>query len=151
MNITTETFFRPPENSREQVNLPAPLFNRCVLLLNRSMTKNVFVPIRSMQLQTIIDESEIIFVDSQSYAVQEGQGGRLIIVAWQVLLHGARDSLNEPVPVEVAYYGNENHGTHRRLMSELPRALDAYEARMKAGEGAEKTATVLPFCASEHS
>lgn len=145
MNITTETFFRPPENSCEQLNLPAPVFNRCVLLLNHSNSKNVFVPIRPMQLQAIIDESEIIFVDSQSYAVQEGQSGRLIIVAWKVLLHCARDSLNEPVPIEVAYYGNENHDTHRRLMSEFPRALEASEARMKDGDESEKTATVLPF------
>ena len=148
MNITTETFFRPPEKSREQVNLPAPVFNRCVLLLNHSNTKNVFVPIRPMQLQAIIDESEIIFVDSQGYAVQDGQGGRLIVVAWKVSLHGNRDSLNEPVPIEVAYYGNENHNTHRRLMSEFPRSLDACEARIKADDEAEKTATVLPFRAN---
>ena len=79
MNITTETFFRPEEVAREQVNLPAPLFNRCVLILNRSTTKNVFVPVRTMQYQAVIDTDEIIFVDNQGYAVQDGKGGRLII------------------------------------------------------------------------
>jgi len=58
MNITTETFFRPKEVAREQVNLPAPLFNRCLLLRNHSTTGNVFIPVRTMQYQAIIDADE---------------------------------------------------------------------------------------------
>lgn len=145
MPVITETFFRPEEIAREQVNLPAALFNRCVLLLNNSATKNVFVPVRSMQFQAVIDAEEIIFVDNQSYAVRAGHGGRLIVIAWEVALHGRRDSLSEPVPIEIAYYANENHETHRRLMGEFPKALDLYETRMKADEQEGKTATVLPF------
>ena len=69
MKTTTETFFRPEEVAREQVNLPAPLFNRCVLLLNHSATNNVFIPVRAMQFQAVIDADEIIFVDNQGFAV----------------------------------------------------------------------------------
>ena len=145
MNITTETFFRSEELVREQVNLPAALFNRCVLLLNHSATRNVFIPVRSMQYQAVIDSDEIIFVDNQGYAVQGGKGGRLIVLAWKVALHGPRDSLTEPVPIDVIYYGLERHETHRRLMGEFPKALDIYEERLRGNSDAGKTATILHF------
>jgi hypothetical protein len=35
-----------------------------------------------MQVQSVIDEEEVIFVDTQAYAVREGNGGRLIMLAW---------------------------------------------------------------------
>ena len=145
MKITTETFFRTAEVGREQVNLPAPLFNRCVLLLNRSTTKNVFVPVRSMQYQAVIDSDEVIFVANQGYAVQDGKGGRLIVIAWQVPIHKSRDSLNEPVPIEVVYYVHDDHDIHRRLIGEFPKALDHYEDRQRENLDVEKTAAILPF------
>jgi len=145
MGITTETFFRPAEMARERVNLPAPLFNRCLLALNHASTRHVFIPIRSMQYQAIIDDSEIIFVDNQGYAVSEGHGGRLIVLAWDVALRSSRDSLNAPVPIEIVYYNSDGHEIHRRLMSEFPKALDRYEARLKDARGENLTATVLPF------
>jgi hypothetical protein len=142
MKITTETFFRPEEVAREQLNLPAPLFNRCVLLLNRSTTRNVFIPVRAMQYQAVIDDEEIIFVDNQGYAVQDGKGGRLIILSWQMPMSRSRDSLNKPVPIEVVYYVREDHDIHRRLIGEFPKALDLYEERLN---DTDKTASILPF------
>ena len=117
MTGSTEIFFRREETAREQVTLPAQLFNRCLLLLNHAPTANVFVPVRSMQLQAVIDQDEIIFVDNHGYAVKDGHGGRLIVLAWEMAFHSPRDSLNEPVPIEVRYYGPERHEIHRRLMS----------------------------------
>jgi len=146
MGVTTETFFRPAETARERVNLPASLFNRCLLLLNRADSRHVFIPVRSMQYQAIIDEAEIIFVDNQGYAVSEGQGGRLIVLAWDVALRSTRDSLTAPVPIEIVYYNSDGHEIHRRLMSEFPKALDRYEEKQKAASGEKSlTAAVLPF------
>lgn len=149
MDGSTETFFRREETAREQVSLPAPLFNRCLLLLNHSKTANVFVPIRTMQFQAVIDKDEIFFVDSLGYAVEKGHGGRLIVLAWEVALHGPRDSLIDPVPIYVVYYGPERHETHRRLMSEFPKTLDGYEAKMNRDDGVARKATILPFSSSE--
>ena len=145
MSSSSEFFFRRKEAAREQVSLPAPLFNRCLLLLNRAATAHVFVPIRSMQYQAVIDSDEIIFVDNLGYAVENGHGGRLIVLAWEFVSQGARDSLTEPVPIEVVYYGHERHETHRRLLGEFSKALDSYEARLDEGHGENKTATILPF------
>jgi hypothetical protein len=85
IRITTETFFRPVELSRERLAIPAALFNRCRVLRKRSPTRHLFVPIRNMQYLTVVDSDEIIFVDSNGgYAVQDGQGGRIIKLAWQL-------------------------------------------------------------------
>jgi hypothetical protein len=145
MGSSSEIFFRRRETAREQVLLPAALFNRCQLLLNHAQSAHVFVPVRAMQYQAVIDAEEIIFVDSLGYAVEDGHGGRLIVLAWKFIAQGRRDSLTEPVPIEVVYYGPERHGTHRRLMSEFPRTLDSYEARLRDGHCENKTATILPF------
>jgi hypothetical protein len=144
MGSTTEIFFRPEETARERVTLPAPLYNRCRLLLARCPRPHVFVPIRSMQYQAVIDSEEIIFVDNQGYAVRNGRGGRLIVLAWKVGQVSTRESLAEPVPIEIVYYGQETHDTHRRLMSEFPRALSQYEAKQERGTGG-LTAMILPF------
>ena len=149
MSSSTEIFFRREEIAREQVSLPAPLFNRCRLLLNHSRTANVFVPVRTMQFQAVIDADEIIFVDNHGYAIENGHGVRLIVLAWEVALHGPRDSLSEPVPIEVVYYGPERHETHRRLMSDFPKALDLYEARLKETDADDKTATIMPFTSQQ--
>ena len=81
-----ETFFRPDELARERLCIPAALYNRCRLKLSRCRYGHVFVPVRSMQVQSVIDEEEIIFVDNQAYAVRDGQGGKLIMLAWVFLL-----------------------------------------------------------------
>jgi hypothetical protein len=145
MGSTTEIFFRPEETARERVTLPAPLYNRCRLLLARCTRPHVFVPIRSMQYQAVIDDEEIIFVDNQGYAVRDGRGGRLIVLAWKVTLGSPRESLTEPVPIEILYYGRETHDTHRRLMSEFPRALSLYEAKQQHDTSNCLSATILPF------
>ena len=148
MKVITETFFRPAEIARERVKLPAPLFNRCQLLLHRSSTNNAFIPIRSMQYQAVIDHSEVIFVDNHGYAVSDGHGGRLIMLAWDVSLHARRSSLNEPVPMEIVYYNSEGHDIHRRLMSEFPRAVEICENRLRGDRLQVRTATILPFSGS---
>jgi hypothetical protein len=145
MGSTTEIFFRPEETARERVTLPAPLYNRCRLLLARCVRPHVFVPIRSMQYQAVIDSEEIIFVDNQGYAVRDGRGGRLIVLSWMVTLDSPRESLTEPVPIEIVYYGRETHDTHRRLMSEFPKALSLFEARQQRDSSDGPSATILLF------
>ncbi len=68
---TRETFFRPDEVERQAWSITADVYNRCQLLLSRSETGCVFVPIRNMQYVAVIDAEEIIFVDSQRQLVSE--------------------------------------------------------------------------------
>ena len=93
----------------------------------------------------IIDAHQTIFFDNFGYAVENGHGGRLIVLAWKTALHAPRDSLSEPVPIEVVYYGPERHEKHNHLMSEFPKTLEAHAARLREGPEENRTATVLPF------
>ena len=145
MSTTSETFFRPDEAARSQVTIPAPLYNLCRLLLSRCPPRSVFVPIRSMQYLAVIDREEVIFVDSQEYAVHNGQGGRLIVQSWRMDMHSSQDSLSEPVAIERIYYNDQGEEIQRRLMSEFPRALKLYEERQHGGMVQCMVATVLPF------
>ena len=80
MDSSSEIFFRRKEKAREQVSLPAPLFNRCLLLLNHAATAHVFVPVRAMQFQAVIDSDEIIFVDNLGYAVEHDQAATVSVL-----------------------------------------------------------------------
>jgi len=145
MHYQQVTFFRPAEVERERTSIPAGLYNRCRLLLRRSPPDCVFVPVRSMQFQAVITEEEIIFVDSQGYAVQDGHGGRLILLAWAMRAAERPRSLVEPVPIDLVFYRRDLRDTQRRLMSELPNALDRAEEKLRESVCEPSRLKVLPF------
>ena len=129
--FTTETFFRPDEVGRTALNLPAELFNRCRLMLSRCESEHLFVPVRSMQFQAVIGHSEVIFVDSQDYAVRDGKGGKLICLAWAFRHEVGRDSLTEPAPIEMLYFRDDARQLHNRLVGEFGQALALFAERMQ--------------------
>jgi len=119
-----ETFFRSQEYAREHSALPARLYNDLQLVLKKSGSESLFIPIRTMQFQAVVERKEIIFVDGQGgYAHQDGEGGRLIRIAWQPAPATKRESLDGPVSCEIVYYFPGLKETQRRLMSELPQVL----------------------------
>ena len=115
----SETFFRPDEIARERLSLPAILFNRCRLMLSRCQYEHVFVPVRAMQMQAVLDEEEVIFVDNQAYAVRDGEGGRLIMLAWAFRQDQGRDDLSEPAPIELVYCHDGARDLHNRLFGKF--------------------------------
>jgi len=142
-----ETFFRPDrEYARSQGALPAPLYNALQLLLRRSGRDSLFLPIRAMQYQAVVERDEVIFVDSQGgYAHQDGEGGRLIRIAWRPSPAGERDSLHAPVPCEIIYYFPDLRETQWRLLSELPLVLRQILARQPAPGPESVGHRVVPF------
>jgi hypothetical protein len=142
---TTETFFRPPEVARLSSAVPAEVHNTARNLLARSRDGCVFVPIRSMQFLGVIDRDEIVFVDSQAYAHQDGVGGRLILIAWQPRPEPGRDSLAAPVPCDIVCYDEGLEQTQQRLVSEFPRALRDLDQRFRDAVLPARGARILPF------
>ncbi len=145
MQLTTETFFRPNEIRSRQISIPAALYNRCRLFLSRCQYEHIFVPIRSMQYLAVIDEEEIIFVDSQAYAVSGDEGGRMILLAWRFRPDLRPDALNEPVPVDLVNYHPDLDEIQRRLVGEFDRSLDILEARHQETGCDPRAKKVLPF------
>lgn len=130
-----EQFRRGEELGRESKMLPASIYNCTRLLLRRSEHSCVFVPIRTMQYQAIIDEEEIIFVD--------GLGPRIVEIAWRDFRPQVRASLDEAVPYQLVFYHPRAHETLRRLQGEFGAALLQLERRLKATRPAGREAEVI--------
>ena len=128
---TTEVFFLTEPVQRETTRIPAQLYNRCRLLLSRCAEPYIFVPIRSMQYLAVIDADEVIFVDSQAYAVRGGEGGRFIMISWRFSAAGSRTSLHEPVSLEVLYHHPRALELRTRLLGEFDQALIEMETRSR--------------------
>jgi len=143
--ITTEVFFLPEPIQREETQIPAQLYNRCRLLLSRCAEPYVFVPIRSMQYLAVIDAAEVIFVDSQAYAVRGGEGGRMIMLSWRFIAAGSRDSLHEPVPIEVCCHHSRALELRTRLRGEFDKALTLLEGRRRDQGCEPRRKKVVPF------
>jgi hypothetical protein len=146
MRIDTEVFFRPEEIEREASSIRAELFSRCRRALARSVTGCAFVPVRSMQLLAVITRDEIVFVDNLNYAVRDGRGGRLIMLAWDLSRGGQRTSLDRPVPIEIVSFQEESRDLHNRLMSEFPPALASQEKYARDERGRQQAmAEIVPL------
>ena len=139
----TETFFLPDEVERSAWTVPADIYNLYRSLLGRSETANVFVPIRRMQFMGVLDQNEIVFVDSQSYAVSGDEGGRLILIAWKFPVSHDRDSLSDPMPCEVVYYGKKNRDLQLRLVNEFRQAMQLMDQRYRDENIPSKGAKIL--------
>jgi hypothetical protein len=141
-----ETFFRPPEYSRVESALPAPVYNALQLLLRRHDSESLFIPVRSMQFQAVVGRSEVLFVDSHGgYAHKDGVGGRLIRLAWRPVPPAGRDSLDAPVPCTILYYFPDLRETQMRLMSEFPPVLERELEGQRERSLKSHERRVLPF------
>ena len=139
----TETFFLPKEVGRNSWSVPAEIYKLYRSLQVRSETGHVFVPIRTMQYMAVLDKHEIIFVDSQSYAVSKNEGGRLILIAWKFASMHERDSLSKPVPCEVVFYERMNSEIQLRLVSEFRQAMELVDQRYRDSQLPAKGAQIL--------
>lgn len=145
-SFTRETFFRPKEVERKRSALPAVIYNGFQLLLARSQTGCAFVPIRTMQYQAVVDREEVVFVDSQGgYAYQDGEGGRVIRIAWRLPAPQSRIALTEPVPCEVVFYFPDLKEEQGRLVSEIRPALEQLLERDRRQAATPRRCRVLPF------
>ncbi len=126
--IVEETFYRPPELSREPRTLPAVTYNLAHVLLQRAATGSLFVPLRGMQFLAVLDAEEFIFVDRE--------GRRMIELAWQNFLPQARRALDEPVSYEAVYYSPASTEIMRRVQAEFHKALREIEQKAAPGNPA---------------
>lgn len=113
--------YRDREIASEPRSLPAATYNLAHVLLSRSPSSCLFVPIRSMQYLAILDAEEFVFLD--------GERKCWIDIAWQDFRPQLRASLDEPVPYQAVYYEPDAAQLMARLQAELPRALNDLAAK----------------------
>lgn len=128
MNYGQESFERGQPLMQTASTLPAATYNLTRILLAASTTGCVFVPIRSMQYLAVIDQEEIIFVDSQMK--------RWVTLAWRGFRPREREALDQPVAYEAVYYTEVGGDIQRRLLGEFHTALILLESRGRPAEPA---------------
>ena len=122
-----QTFFRPEEKERVPWTLPAPIYNQIRLALRDSELGNAFVSLRAMQFLAVIDNEEIIFVDGNGeYRVHNGEGGRVIKLAWQNFKPSERDTIESPVPCEIVYYTRDASEHCHRILGLIEKAIEEH-------------------------
>lgn len=116
------TCYRDSEIKREKRTLPATTYNLAIKLLARCETRQLFIPIRSMQYLAIVDTEEFVFVDSQRKC--------WVDIAWQNFHSHEREALNQPIEYEAVFYREEDQAAiMQRLQIEFPLALDIMMTR----------------------
>lgn len=133
MDYEQESFERMQPVARQASTLPAASYNLTRILLANSPRSCVFVPIRGMQYLAVIDQEEIIFVDSQYR--------RWVDVAWQGFKPQARAALDQPVAYQAVFYTPAGGETQRRLQAEFHAALALLNKRSRP----TRPARVLPL------
>ncbi len=114
--------YRDVEVKRELRQLPADTYNLAHTLLARSVTGNLFIPIRTMQYLAILDAEELIFLD--------GARKCWIDIAWRNFHPQSRSSLDEPVSYMAVYYTQEAIKMMGRLQRELHLALQQLSGKV---------------------
>jgi hypothetical protein len=142
-STVTETFFLPDEVERNNSMVPGDIYNLYHSLQARSQTGHVFVPIRTLQFMAVLDKNEIVFVDSESYATTNDQGGRLILIAWKFPLSHDRDALTDPMPCEIVFYEKKNTDLQLRLIPEFRRAMELMDKRYRDSQLPREGAKIL--------
>lgn len=133
MDYEAESFERGQPLTSTASALPAATYNLTRILLAASTAHCVFVPIRGMQYLAVIDQEEIIFVDSQYK--------RWVEVSWRNFKPQARTALDEPVAYQAVFYTPEGRDTQRRLQNEFHPALALLASRRRPAA----PANVLPL------
>ncbi len=142
----TQSFFTPHEFFCLKYRLPSKTYNLAHVLLNRSQSSHLFIPIRSLQYLAIIEKNTFWFVDSLAYAVRGDEGGRLIRVSWQPLINAdQRDSLTQHMDCRAIYYGEDMGEIQNRLNTEFYQAMVLIDQRHRDLLEANYKVNILPL------
>ena len=142
----TQSFFTPDEFSCQQTRLLSKTYNLAHILLKRSQSAHLFIPIRSLQYLAIIENNAFWFVDSLAYATRGNDGGRLIRISWHPLINPSqRESLVENMDCRVIFYGNDMQDIQNRLNVEFYQAMQLVDKRHRESLDTDCNITILPL------
>ena len=142
----TQSFFTPDEFFCQQIRLLSKTYNLAHVLLNRSQSSHLFIPVRSLQYLAIIEKNAFWFVDSLAYAVRDDEGGRLIRVSWHpVIKTNQREGLNQNMDCRVIFYGGDMSEIQNRLNSEFYQSMLQIDQRHRDSLNTHCKVSILPL------
>jgi hypothetical protein len=142
----TQSFFIPDEFFCQQTRLLSQTYNLAHVLLNRSRSDHLFLPIRSLQYLAIIEKNAFWFVDSLAYAVRGNEGGRLIRVSWHPLKNAnEREGLTQHMDCRVIFYGEDMSEIQNRLNTEFYQSMLQIDQRHRETLNTDCKVSILPL------
>ncbi|MDT8283666.1 MAG: hypothetical protein RQ982_12775 [Gammaproteobacteria bacterium] len=142
----TQSFFTPDEFFCQQTRLLSQTYNLAHVLLNRSRSDHLFIPIRSLQYLAIIEKNAFWFVDSLAYAVRGDEGGRLIRVSWHPLINAnQRDGLTQHMDCRVMFYGEDMSEVQNRLNTQFYQSMLQIDQRHRKTLDTGCKVSILPL------
>jgi hypothetical protein len=142
----TQSFFTPDEFSCQQTRLLSLTYNLAHVLLHRSESDHLFIPIRSLQYLAIIESNAFWFVDSLAYAVRGDEGGRLIRVSWHPLISAnEREGLTQNMDCRVVFYGKDMSEIQKRLNGEFYQSMLLIDQRHRDAIDTHYNVSILPL------
>ena len=142
----TQSFFTPDEFSCQTARIASQTYNLAHVLLNRSKSKHLFIPIRSLQYLAIIENDAFWFVDSLAYAVRDDEGGRLIKISWHPILSGTeREDLTQHMDCRIVFYGEDMREMQTRLNNEFYQAMLLIDQRHRETLSDNYQINILPL------
>jgi hypothetical protein len=142
----TQSFFMPDEFFCLKTRLTSQVYNLAHVLLKRSQSDHLFIPVRSMQYLAVIEKTAFWFVDSLAYAVRGDEGGRLIRVSWHPLINSnQREGLTQHMDCQVIFYGGDMSDIQNRLNSEFYQAMLQIDQRHRDSMMTDCKVSILPL------
>jgi hypothetical protein len=142
----TQSFFTPDEFFCQETKVLSQTYNLAHVLLNRSQSSHLFIPIRSLQYLAIIEKNAFWFVDSLAYAVRGDEGGRLIRISWHPLINAnQREGLNQNMHCRVIFYGEDMSEIQNRLNSEFYQSMRQIDQRHRDSVNTDCKVSILPL------
>ncbi len=142
----TQSFFTPDEFFCQESRLLSKTYNLAHVLLKRSQSDYIFVPIRPLQYLAILEKNAFWFVDSLDYAVRGDEGGRLIRISWHPLLHAnQREGLTQNMDFRIIFYGKDMSEIQNRLNNELYQSMRLIDQRHSESLNTDCKISILPL------
>jgi len=142
----TQSFFTPDEFFCQETKVLSRTYNLAHVLLNRSQSSHLFIPIRSLQYLAIVEKNTFWFVDSLAYAVRDNEGGRLIRVSWHPLISAnEREGLTQNMDCRVIFYGEDMSEIQKRLNSEFYQSMLQIDQRHRDSLNTDCKVSILPL------
>ncbi len=142
----TQSFFTPDMFFCQHTRLLSQTYNLAHILLKRSQSNHLFIPLRSLQYLAIIEKNTFWFVDSLAYAVRGDEGGRLIRISWHPLIGlNQREGLNQNMDCRVIFYGDDMHEIQSRLNHEFYQSMQLIDQRQRDALKTDGTISILPL------
>lgn len=142
----TQSFFTPDEFFCLETRLLSQTYNLAHVLLKRSQSSHLFIPVRSLQYLAIIEKNAFWFVDSLAYAVRGDEGGRLIRVSWHPLINvNQREGLNQNMDCRVIFYGDDMSEIQNRLNNEFYQSMRLIDQRHRDSLNTDCKISILPL------